>query len=137
MPGYRILIVDDHADTLAVLSRLLRSEGHDVCLAATAEGAMECISRQEFDLLLVDLGLPDRDGRDLLRQARASCAAPAIALTGFGMEADAESCKAAGFARHLVKPIAFDGLLSALEELRPIVPAGSPHGCAVTAFPNG
>lgn len=138
MAGRRILIVDDHADTLSVLSRLLKSEGHDVCVAGTAQSAMERISAQGFDLLLIDLGLPDLDGRDLLRGARALCAAPAIALTGFGMEADVDSCKSAGFSKHLVKPIAFNDLLAALEEVLPIIPPDTvPIGCGAPLFPKG
>ena len=122
MSGCRILLVDDHADTLSVMSRLLKGVGHQVSVAQTAAMAMGQLTTQVFDLLLIDLGLPDQDGRDLLRSARAVCAAPAIALTGFGMDGDLDSCKAAGFAKHLVKPIAFDALVAALEELRPIIP---------------
>jgi CheY-like chemotaxis protein len=131
MSGCRILLVDDHADTLSVMSRLLRGVGHEVRVAETAAAAMGHLKMQAFDMLLIDLGLPDQDGRDLLRDARALCAAPAVALTGFGLDADLESCKAAGFARHLVKPIAFDALLGALEELRPMIPQGT-SGCGAS-----
>jgi CheY-like chemotaxis protein len=135
MPGCRILLVDDHADTLSVMSRLLKGVGHQVSVAETAATAMGQLSTQAFDLLLIDLGLPDQDGRDLLRSARVFCAAPAIALTGFGMDADLDSCKAAGFARHLVKPITFDALLAALEELRPMIPQGS-NGRGASVSPD-
>jgi two-component system CheB/CheR fusion protein len=129
MSGCRILLVDDHTDTLSVMSRLLKSVGHDVCVAETAALAMERLTTQTFDLLLIDLGLPDQDGRELLRRARAVCTAPAIALTGFGMDGDLESCAAAGFVKHLVKPIAFDSLLAALQELRSMIPQGPGQGC--------
>ena len=127
MTGLKILLVDDHTDTLSVLSRLLRRVGHDVSTADTARQARTLVDQHPFDLLLVDLGLPDQDGRDLIRSIRPRCVAPAIALTGFGMEADAESCSAAGFAKHLVKPISFDALLAAVGELNLPVPSpGTP-----------
>ena len=122
MAGCQILLVDDHLDTLSVLARLLKSAGHDVCVAANGESALRWIQNQHFDLFLIDLGLPDQDGRDLLRTIRFISPAPAIALTGFGMEDDVDSCKAAGFARHLVKPIAFDVLLATLDEIRHLIP---------------
>jgi CheY-like chemotaxis protein len=123
MPGCRILLVDDHLDTLAVMARLLKSVGHDVSVAATGESALRWTQTQSFDLLLIDLGLPDQDGRDLLRAIRCNSTAPAIALTGFGMDDDVASCTAAGFVRHLVKPIAFDALLSTLDDIRHLIPS--------------
>jgi len=136
MPGCRILLVDDHADTLSVMSRLLRGAGHEVSVAETASMALERLRTQAFDLLLIDLGLPDQDGRDLLRSARAFSMAPAIALTGFGMDGDVESCNAAGFAKHLVKPIAFNVLLTALDDLRPMIPAEADQGSGASQFPK-
>ena len=124
MTSCRILLVDDHLDTLSVLARLLKSAGHEACVAATAEAALQRLAAQSFDILLIDLGLPDQDGRELLKSVRLVSDAPAIVLTGFGNECDVDSCKAAGFARHLVKPIAFDQLLSTLEEVVPLIPSG-------------
>lgn len=125
MAGCRILLVEDHLDTLSVMARLLKSVGHEVSVAATAEGALREIQLQSFDLMLIDIGLPDQDGRELLRSMRLlNKDAPAIALTGFGMEDDVNSCRTAGFLRHLVKPIAFDLLLSTLDEVRPFIESG-------------
>jgi two-component system CheB/CheR fusion protein len=112
---YRILLVDDHTDTLMVLSRLLKRAGHQVFCAETAAAARRAAEETTLDILLIDLGLPDLDGRDLLRSLRGSCTAPAIALTGFGGEHDIESCLSAGFARHLVKPVTFEALMAAVD----------------------
>lgn len=113
--SHRILLVDDHSDTLMVLSRLLKRAGHQVFCAETAAAARRVAEETPLDILLIDLGLPDQDGRDLLRSLRGSCTAPAIALTGFGGEHDIESCLTAGFARHLVKPVTFEALMAAVD----------------------
>src|SRR5687767_3742418 len=66
MSSMRVLLVDDHADTLKVMVRLLTHFGHDVTTAGTvAEAAAKC---GEFDLLITDLGLPDGSGVEVLKQ---------------------------------------------------------------------
>ncbi|MEO7725092.1 MAG: ATP-binding protein, partial [Chthoniobacterales bacterium] len=68
----RILLVEDHADTAAVLARLLRRMGHDVVHAATVETALQLAEREmpvsPLSLVMSDLGLPDGSGLDLMRQ---------------------------------------------------------------------
>jgi PAS domain S-box-containing protein len=74
-----------------------------------------------YDVLLSDLGLPDRDGLELLRTARergrSGSELRAVALTGYGTEADARSCVSAGFELHLVKPITPRDLAAAIIQL--------------------
>jgi signal transduction histidine kinase/ActR/RegA family two-component response regulator len=98
----RILLVDDHKDTLHVLSRTLKKAGHDVTTAEDLATALEASAARPFDLLVSDLGLPDGTGLDLMRRLTPL---PGIALTGYGMEADIEKCREAGFVAHLTKPI--------------------------------
>ncbi len=113
--GLRILLVEDHADTARILSRVLQAAQHRVCVAGNVALALEEAARGTFDLLVSDLGLPDGSGMDLLRELRARGAAlPAIALTGYGQEEDVQRTRAAGFAAHLTKPIDLDELERAI-----------------------
>jgi signal transduction histidine kinase/methylmalonyl-CoA mutase cobalamin-binding subunit len=105
----RILLVEDHADTAAVLSRLLRRMGHDVINAANVDTALRLAEKEirtaGIDLVISDLGLPDGSGLDLMRQLSTKYGLRGIALSGFGMDSDLEQSTAAGFTRHLIKPI--------------------------------
>lgn len=102
----RILIVDDHGDSAEFLARLLKFSGHQVAVAPTCQDALRLVTQETFDLYLIDIGLPDGDGCDLLRKLLAVHRAPAIALTGYGMPADIARGIEAGFLDYLVKPIA-------------------------------
>jgi PAS domain S-box-containing protein len=114
----RILLVEDHVDTAAVMKRLMKRLGHDVVLAGTVEGALEAWDAGEFDLLMSDVGLPDGTGLDVIRSIRDSgSGVPAIALTGFGMEEDVQRCLSAGFTAHLTKPVDFERLEGLVGEL--------------------
>jgi CheY-like chemotaxis protein len=115
----RILLVEDHPDTATVLARLLRQDGHDVCSAATADGALAACDRRNVDLLICDIGLPDRDGWELLPLVRAGHPLPAIALTGYGTAADLARSRAAGFDLHLTKPIDVATLRAAVATVTP------------------
>lgn len=99
-----ILLVDDHADTLEVMTRLLLQRGHHVSTATTlAEARAQC-ARIRFDLLICDLKLPDGDGRDLAAVAR-DCGAKAISMSG---RIDDGQASAGGFDAQLTKPISFE-----------------------------
>src|SRR4051812_36070393 len=113
----RVLVVDDHRDTTALLSRLLTLNGHRVTPAHSCNEALAAAQQAEFDLYLLDVGLPDGDGCDLLRQLLAQRTVPAIALTGYGMPDDHERVKAAGFDHMLVKPFTLDDLRDIVNRL--------------------
>ena len=66
----RVLLVDDHADTLRSMDRLLRVRGYQVCVASTVAAALEAAATHPFDLLISDVGLPDGSGMDLMRELR-------------------------------------------------------------------
>ena len=112
----RILLVEDHQDTRRTLSRLLTHFGHKVVTADNVEGAIDIMSLNNIDAVLCDIGLPDGSGYEVAAQARAKGRIKAIALTGFGTEQDVQRSKEAGFDFHLVKPINFQELQSALEQ---------------------
>ncbi len=114
----RILLVEDHAPTLDVLTRLLTRAGHHIIPAQSVEAAKLAASAADYDILISDLGLPDGTGLELiaaLREVRPDL--QAIALSGYGMEDDLRRTREAGFAAHLVKPIDFDQLRAALHKL--------------------
>jgi signal transduction histidine kinase/ActR/RegA family two-component response regulator len=121
----RILLVEDHPDTLRLLSRLMRGLGHEVATADTVAGGLSAAEGWSADgrpleLLVSDLALPDGSGIDLLRQIKRRIAETggepprAIVLTGHGMDEDIRRCREAGFDLHLTKPINFDLLAEAL-----------------------
>jgi len=117
----RLLLVEDHADTAAVLVRLLRRTGYEVVHAATVGAALEAAERElagpGLDLVVSDLGLPDGSGIDLMRKLSRTRRLRGIALSGFGMRADLAESKAAGFSRHLIKPVNIALLRGAITEV--------------------
>ena len=113
-----ILLVDDRDDTLLPLARLLQLCGYDVRLAHTAAEALgQAAAPVPVDLLISDVGLPDRSGIDLMRDVKQRFGLRGIAVSGYTSDDDVRACQAAGFARHLPKPILFDDLLSAIGDV--------------------
>jgi two-component system CheB/CheR fusion protein len=125
MRTVRILLVDDHNDTLRVLDRLLTLHGHEVRTAVTVQQAIQIAGGgAPFDLLVSDVGLPDGTGMDLLDALRPMHPPlAAIALTGYGEEEDVMRCRQAGFGRHLLKPVSLEALLGAIDSVVPPVAA--------------
>jgi signal transduction histidine kinase len=110
-----ILLVDDNAQTLTALERLLQSRGYRTATATTAATAIAAASRQRFDLLVSDIGLPDLSGWELLRELRQRGPLPGIAVSGFLDDGDRAKSLACGYAAHLAKPLDFQHLLAAIE----------------------
>ena len=114
LDGLRILVVDDEADARRLLSKVLEGTGAVVTTAASAAEALELLFNANPDVLVSDLGMPDRDGYDLIRQVRAGKAGqagihprdlPAVALTAFVHKDDARQALLAGFQVHVPKPV--------------------------------
>ena len=117
-PRRTILLVDDSPDTLAPLSRLLKMSGYDVRLAHNAAEALQQAAGPEpVDLMISDLGLPDRHGTELMRDVKAQFGLRGIALTGYTGDQTDRDCRSAGFDRQFSKPIDFDDLRTALSEM--------------------
>ena len=110
----RVLLVEDHEDTRIVLQRLISRAGHTVTTACTVADAREAIARDGFDLLLSDLGLPDGSGLEVIAALREKSDIPAVAMSGYGMEADLARTRAAGFIEHIIKPVDADALRALL-----------------------
>ena len=113
----RILLVEDHPATAAVMARLLRSMGHAVRPAGSVNEALDAAAADRFDMIISDIGLPDGTGHELMRQLRNHQAAPAIAVSGFGMDNDIANSLEAGFAAHLTKPISIEQLEWAIQKV--------------------
>ncbi len=113
----RILLVEDHATTAALMARLLRKRGHRVEVAHNKADAIASGLREEFDIVISDLGLPDGNGFEVMQALRSKSRVVGIALTGYGMEADIELTMKAGFQFHLTKPVDAQRLYQAIEQI--------------------
>jgi CheY-like chemotaxis protein len=113
----RILVVEDHSDTLQALSRLLTHFGHEISVADGAQSALKIIDSKEFDVVLSDIGLPDGSGYNVVSEAKRRQPIKAVAVTGFGTDEDIRRGKEAGFDFHLVKPVDFHELRTVLGQI--------------------
>ncbi|MHA3775378.1 PAS domain S-box protein [Verrucomicrobiota bacterium sgz303538] len=113
----RILLVEDNPDTQAVLTKLLERSGHSVKATSSSHEALEAAQNDAYDLLVSDIGLPDASGWELMREMRKNHPMNAIAISGFGTPEDYAKSRDAGFARHLVKPINYQVLKDAIDEI--------------------
>ena len=104
-PACRVLLVEDHEDTRDLLGRLLKSFGCEVTAAGSVGEAVALAGRQQFDLLLSDIGLPDGSGLDVMRQIGKHQKIRGIALSGFGQDDDLRRSREAGFEQHITKPV--------------------------------
>ena len=119
----RILLVDDSRDALDALAKLLRHEGHEVHAAMTVRDAVNVAEQKRWDLLISDIGLPDGTAMELMNVLRNISPVPGIALTGHGEEEYRAQSRAAGFHRHLLKPVLFADLLAAIADVESAHPS--------------
>ncbi len=115
-PGLRVLLVENHDDSRLVIGMMLKALGHEVASVASMGEALAALAESTPDVLLSDIGLPDGDGWELMRQAPFARPVYAIAMSGYGMAADRERSRAAGFRHHLVKPMDIEKLETLLGE---------------------
>ena len=104
----RILVVDDNVDAAQTLGMLLETAGHKVTVEHSAQGALARAGEGRFDIILLDIGLPDMSGHELAGalQQLPNCAGCAlVAVSGYGQEQDRRLSREAGFDAHLVKPV--------------------------------
>lgn len=110
----RILIVEDHLDTLRVFANMLRREGFEVQEASTASEAIS--TARPGDFLISDIALPDGDGCDIM-QRLSSLGIVGIAISGFGSAKDRERYQNAGFADFFVKPVDVQQVVTAISRV--------------------
>lgn len=114
-----ILVVDDNLDSARSLIMLLELTAFEAISAHDGVEAVEKARKHKPDVIVMDLGLPKRNGYDacrLIRQEEWGRKACIIAMTGWGQEDDRRKSKEAGFDGHLVKPVSFNALMALLEE---------------------
>lgn len=130
LQGMRILVVEDDREAADLLVLILQERGATVSMAGDYEAGVAALQAQGIDMLVSDIGLPGKDGYDLIRYVRASqdayAGVPAIALTAFGRETDRQLAMDAGFNFHLAKPLQPQKLLDAIKALS----AGQARGSA-------
>jgi PAS domain S-box-containing protein len=110
LSGLHILLVDDEADSRELLSLVLSSCGADIITASTAPEAFGLIQRQQFDVIISDIGMPDEDGFAFIGKVRKLSAeqggnVPAIALTAYARMEDRIQSLRSGFQMHISKPV--------------------------------
>jgi two-component system, cell cycle response regulator DivK len=104
----RILVVEDNPLNLKLASVILRSAGFQVLPAVDAEDADRVLAQSTPDLILMDMGLPGKDGYTFTRELRArpdTERLPILAVTSFAMKGDEEKAREAGCSDYLTKPI--------------------------------
>jgi PAS domain S-box-containing protein len=108
LAGIRVLAVDDEPDARRLVRRVLAECGAEVAVAESAAEALRLVESFRPDILVSDVGMPDQDGYDLIRQVRGRAAAkalPAVALTAFARSEDRKRALLAGFQTHVAKPV--------------------------------
>ena len=114
--GLRVLVIEDAQDIREVFTLLLRAEGADVESASNGREATELIARQQFDVVLSDLGLPDIPGDVLIRELRSRSArgTRVLVVTGYG-EPFLSRARQAGADVVFTKPVEWSRILEYLE----------------------
>jgi DNA-binding response OmpR family regulator len=114
-PKRTILLVEDEESITAPLSEALSREGFEPVIAGTAAEALELAAARSPDLVLLDLGLPDGDGMDVLRRLRRITTTPVLVLTARDAERDVVRGLRLGADDYLVKPVRLRELLARVE----------------------
>ncbi|HEY0821568.1 MAG TPA: ATP-binding protein, partial [Rhizobacter sp.] len=125
-PGLDVLVVDDNADAADMLRALLEDAGHRVRVEYDPHRALQASAERPPQVGLIDIGLPDMDGYEVVRRLRAGAMTATgryVALTGYGQATDRAKALSAGFDEHLVKPADPEALLALLDRLVPIAKA--------------
>lgn len=113
----RVLIVDDEPGIRETLAITLRASGYDIDTAPDGEEALICAARREPDIVVLDLGLPDLDGVQVITQLRATSQAPILVLSGRTDSADKVDALDAGADDYVTKPFGMDELLARLRAM--------------------
>ena len=129
----RILVAEDNDFNRELLEHLLRHRGHSVAMAPDGREALSMLSREAFDLMLVDIHMPELDGLEVVRRVRQAersggraARLPVIALTATSRPGDRDLCLEAGMDDYLTKPLRAAELWSAINR----VMRDQPHGAS-------
>ncbi len=115
--GIDLLMIDDDADLTRLVQRASTRAGHGFVGVGDARGALDALSRQTFDLLLVDMNIPGTGGAEILSEIRAAGhSAPAIVLTGDIGSVDPDSVRSLGVVAAVEKSSDFERLMRVVDE---------------------
>jgi CheY-like chemotaxis protein len=118
MQRIRVLLVEDHADTAITMAQFLETRSYSVRTVGSYREAVRVAGEWLTDILLSDIGLPGKDGCEVMTTMRlAYPTLKGIVISGQASEEDFERCREAGFSEYLVKPITLEDLDSALQRL--------------------
>jgi signal transduction histidine kinase/ActR/RegA family two-component response regulator len=115
----RVLVVDDNVDGALLAGELVTALGHEATVVHGSEDALREGEAHDWDLVLLDIGLPGMDGHELARRLRSGRAARSmlVALSGYGLATDRAASARAGCDAHIVKPITFEVLQGLLDDV--------------------
>ena len=109
MPIEKIIVLEDDLIVRKNLEQQLRQRRYDVATASNIAAAQELLSKDNFDLMFVDVRLPDGEGTDLLKQLQTRAQKPLVVImTGFGTIESAVSCMRDGAFDYIIKPFSSD-----------------------------
>ncbi|HEX4946868.1 MAG TPA: ATP-binding protein [Blastocatellia bacterium] len=115
----RLLVVDDVPDTLRMMEFMLTLQDYEVVTAASVDEALALARQRPPDLIITDLGMPEKDGYDLLKMVQEDAQLsriPVVALSGYTNPGEVARMQAAGFLAHLPKPVVEEDLLGILRQ---------------------
>jgi signal transduction histidine kinase/DNA-binding response OmpR family regulator/HPt (histidine-containing phosphotransfer) domain-containing protein/PAS domain-containing protein len=128
----RILLAEDNATNQKLALRLLARMGYEADVAANGLEVLAALERQPYDVILMDVQMPEMDGLEATRQVRGRWAETLqphiIAMTANAMQGDREMCLAAGMDDYVSKPIRIEALVEALSKSRPLPETGEAGG---------
>lgn len=118
----KILVAEDNPINQRLATHILKNWGHSVVVTSTGRQAVEAWESEPFDLILMDIQMPDMDGLEATRVIRAKESGtarhtPIVAMTAHVMSGDRENCLTAGMDEYLTKPIRREELREAIEKL--------------------
>jgi len=127
-----ILIAEDNKDFRELLGFVLRRDGYDVYEAENGREALDLLDSQHFDLVLMDIQMPEMDGYETTsairrEEAKSGAHLPIIALTAHAMKGDVERCFAAGMDSYISKPFQPREFLDAIEKAKPYCDEAPPE----------
>jgi PAS domain S-box-containing protein len=126
----RVLLAEDNVVNQTLAVRLLEKQGHSAVVVGTGRAALEALDEQEFDLVLMDVQMPDMDGLEATaaireREKWSGKHVPIIAMTAHAMTGDQERCLAAGMDGYVAKPISGQALATEINRVRTAYSADS------------
>lgn len=119
LTGMQVLVVDDEPDARDFIAFMLEQNGAIVTSVPSASDALQAIAQTKPDVLISDIGMPETDGYDLIRQIRSKVEGKpvlAIALTAYAGEVDRQQAIAAGFQEHVTKPVEPNTLIQIIQQ---------------------